>query len=118
MKKILKGILLLSVIALVYNYFIKADAEVVYGINVEGIQIDPIDMHLHTGTWEALTEPYKERYSERVPKAFRFLISSLLSSGLKTEGLLKQIDNAGILRAGIFAVYSPCLLYTSPSPRD
>ena len=52
MKKILKGILLLlSVIALVYNYFIKADAEVVYGINVEGIQID-IDMHLHTGTWE------------------------------------------------------------------
>ena len=107
MKKILKGILLLSVIALVYNYFIKADAEVVYGINVEGIQIDPIDMHLHTGTWEALTEPYKERYSERVPKAFRFLISSLLSSGLKTEGLLKQIDNAGIRRAGIFAVYSP-----------
>ena len=52
MKKILKGILLLSVIGLVYNYFIKADAEVVYGINVEGIQIDPIDMHLHTGTWE------------------------------------------------------------------
>ena len=107
MKKILKGILLLSVIGLVYNHFIKADAEVVYGINVEGIQIDPIDMHLHTGTWEALTEPYKERYSERVPKAFRFLISSLLSSGLKTEGLLKQIDNAGIRRAGIFAVYSP-----------
>ena len=45
MKKILKGILLLSVIALVYNYFIKPDAEVVYGINVDGIQIDPIDMH-------------------------------------------------------------------------
>ena len=78
MKKILKGILLLSVIALVYNYFIKADAEVVYGITVEGIQIDPIDMHLHTGTWEALTEP-KERYQRE---------------SIYKQGLSKQIDNS------------------------
>ena len=45
-----------------------------YGFTIDGVDIDIIDMHLHTGTWEALTEPYKERYSERVPKPFKFLM--------------------------------------------
>ncbi|HIN12952.1 MAG TPA: hypothetical protein EYM72_01575, partial [Gammaproteobacteria bacterium] len=34
-----------------------------YGLTIQGEFIDVIDMHLHTGTWDALTEPYKERYS-------------------------------------------------------
>ena len=34
-----------------------------YGLTIQGESIDVIDMHLHTGTWDALTEPYKERYS-------------------------------------------------------
>ena len=89
-----------------YNYLLKDDT-VTYGITVDGVDIDIIDMHLHTGTWEALTEPYKERYSERVPKPFKFLMSGLLGSGLTSEGILKQMDNAGIRRGGVFAVYSP-----------
>ena len=32
-----------------------------YGLTIQGDSIDVIDMHLHTGTWDALTEPYKER---------------------------------------------------------
>ena len=118
MKKfILRAIVLIILGGVAYNYLLKDDT-VTYGITVDGVDIDIIDMHLHTGTWEALTEPYKERYSERVPKPFKFLMSGLLGSGLTSEGILKQMDNAGIRRGGVFAVYSPCLLYTSPSPRD
>ena len=107
MKKfILRAIVLIILGGVAYNYLLKDDT-VTYGITVDGVDIDIIDMHLHTGTWEALTEPYKERYSERVPKPFKFLMSGLLGSGLTSEGILKQMDNAGIRRGGVFAVYSP-----------
>ncbi|GIT33808.1 MAG: hypothetical protein Ct9H300mP4_01270 [Gammaproteobacteria bacterium] len=65
-----------------------------YGLTIQGESIDVIDMHLHTGTWDALTEPYKERYSERVPKFLRFTMKYLLGSGLTSEGILKQMDKA------------------------
>ena len=78
-----------------------------YGLTIQGESIDVIDMHLHTGTWDALTEPYKERYSERVPKFLRFTMKYLLGSGLTSEGILKQMDKAKIRRGGVFAVYSP-----------
>ena len=67
-----------------------------YGLTIQGESIDVIDMHLHTGTWDALTEPYKERYSERVPKFLRFTMKYLLGSGLTSEGILKQMDKAKI----------------------
>jgi predicted TIM-barrel fold metal-dependent hydrolase len=108
MKKIILRTLVLIILGgIAYNYLLKDDSEVTYGITVDGVDIDTIDLHLHTGTWEALTEPYKERYSERVPKPFKFLMSNLLGQGLTSEGILKQMDNAGIRRAGVFAVYSP-----------
>ena len=107
MKKNLIKISIVIIIAFAtINYFNEND-EPVYGLVVNGNTIDVIDMHLHTGTWDALTEPYKERYSERVPKPLKFLMSSLLGNGLTSEGILKQLDNAGIKRAGVFAVYSP-----------
>jgi predicted TIM-barrel fold metal-dependent hydrolase len=34
-------------------------------------------------------------------------MENLLGSGLTSEGILKQMDKAGIRRAGVFAVYSP-----------
>lgn len=106
-KNLYRLILLIIVFGVGYNFLIKDDAETTYGFTIDGVDIDIIDMHLHTGTWEALTEPYKERYSERVPKPFKFLMENLLGNGLTSEGILKQMDNAGIRRGGVFAVYSP-----------
>jgi predicted TIM-barrel fold metal-dependent hydrolase len=106
-KNFYRLILLIIVFGVGYNFLIKDDAETTYGFTIDGVDIDIIDMHLHTGTWEALTEPYKERYSERVPKPFKFLMENLLGNGLTSEGILKQMDNAGIRRGGVFAVYSP-----------
>ena len=106
-KNFYRLILLIIVFGVGYNFLIKDDAEPTYGFTIDGVDIDIIDMHLHTGTWEALTEPYKERYSERVPKPFKFLMENLLGNGLTSEGILKQMDNAGIRRGGVFAVYSP-----------
>ena len=79
---------------------ILAEAQA-YGLTIQGEFIDVIDMHLHTGTWDALTEPYKERYSERVPKFLRCTMKDLLGSGLTSEGILKQMDKAKIRRAGV-----------------
>ena len=106
-KNLYRLILLIILFGVGYNFLIKDEAETTYGFTIDGVDIDIIDMHLHTGTWEALTEPYKERYSERVPKPFKFLMENLLGNGLTSEGILKQMDNAGIRRGGVFAVYSP-----------
>ena len=106
-KNLYRLILLIILFGVGYNFLIKDDAETTYGFTIDGVDIDIIDMHLHTGTWEALTEPYKERYSERVPKPFKFLMENLLGNGLTSEGILKQMDNAGSRRGGVFAVYSP-----------
>ena len=84
-KNFYRLILLIIVFGVGYNFLIKDDAEPTYGFTIDGVDIDIIDMHLHTGTWEALTEPYKERYSERVPKPFKFLMENLLGSGLTSE---------------------------------
>ena len=110
MKKILfRSILIIILLFLGIRYF-TSDANSdnqTFGVTIEDKVIDVIDMHMHTGTWEALTEPYKKRYSERVPKPFKFVIKYLLGNGTTSEGIIKQLNKAGIRRAGVFAVYSP-----------
>ena len=77
MKKIIfRSVLIIILLFLGIRYF-TSDASSdnqTFGVTLEGKVIDVIDMHMHTGTWEALTEPYKKRYSERVPKPFKFVI--------------------------------------------
>lgn len=77
------------------------------GVLIEGQRLAVVDMHLHTGTWEAMTPQFQERVAERVPRAFRWVMPYLMPYMLSGKAILREIDNAGISAGSVFALYSP-----------
>ena len=60
MKKFLvRATVLIILGGFAYNYLIKDDT-VTYGITVDGVDIDIIDMHLHTGICKPLQNPTRK----------------------------------------------------------
>ena len=64
-------------------------------------------MHLHTGTWEAMTPRFQARVSERVPRALRWIMPYVTPYTLSGKAILRELDGAGISAGGVFALYSP-----------
>jgi predicted TIM-barrel fold metal-dependent hydrolase len=77
------------------------------GVQVAGERLAVVDMHLHTGTWAGMTPRFQERVSERVPRGFKWLMPWVTSYMLGGEGILRELDKAGISAGGVFALYSP-----------
>jgi predicted TIM-barrel fold metal-dependent hydrolase len=77
------------------------------GVLIGGQRLAVVDMHLHTGTWEAMTPQFQERVSERVPRALRWVMPYVMPYTLGGKAILREIDNAGISAGGVFALYSP-----------
>lgn len=77
------------------------------GVLVDGQRLAVVDMHLHTGTWEAMTPRFQARLSERVPRAFRWVMPYLTPYTLNGKAILRELNNAGISAGGVFALYSP-----------
>jgi predicted TIM-barrel fold metal-dependent hydrolase len=77
------------------------------GVQVGGERIAVVDMHLHTGTWEGMTPRFQERVSERVPRGLKWIMPWVSRYMLGGEGILRELDRAGISAGGVFALYSP-----------
>jgi predicted TIM-barrel fold metal-dependent hydrolase len=77
------------------------------GIEVDGQRLAVVDLHLHTGRWEWMPPVFQDRLSSRVPRGFKWVTGILTDRWLRGEGILSQLDNAGIRAGGVFAVYSP-----------
>jgi predicted TIM-barrel fold metal-dependent hydrolase len=77
------------------------------GVEVDGQRLAVVDVHLHTGRWDWMPPVFQDRLSSRVPRGFKWVTGILSDRWLSGEGLISQLDNAGISAAGVFAVYSP-----------
>jgi len=77
------------------------------GVEVNGERLAVVDLHLHTGRWEWMPPVFQERLSSRVPRGFKWVTGLLSDRWLKGEGILGQLDNAGVRAGGVFALYSP-----------
>ncbi len=77
------------------------------GVEVDGQRLAVVDVHLHTGRWEWMPPVFQDRLSSRVPRGFKWVTGILSDRWLRGEGLLSQLDDAGIRAAGVFAIYSP-----------
>lgn len=77
------------------------------GVDYEGDRLEVFDMHLHTGTWAKMPPWFQERLAERVPRGFKWLVAILSDRWLAGEGILSELDKAGISGGGVFALYSP-----------
>lgn len=77
------------------------------GVLVDGERLPVVDVHLHTGTWESTPPGFRARLSERVPTGFKWTMGLFMDYALSADGILGQLDGAGISAGGVYAVYSP-----------
>jgi len=77
------------------------------GVEVNGERLAVVDLHLHTGRWEWMPPVFQARLSSRVPRGFKWVTGLLSDRWLKADGILGQLDNAGVRAGGVFALYSP-----------
>lgn len=72
-----------------------------------GEPVDVADLHLHTGTWEKTGPSVRATLKESLPFPLNLDPSGLVDESLSSEGILEQMDLAGVSRAVLFAVYAP-----------
>jgi predicted TIM-barrel fold metal-dependent hydrolase len=77
------------------------------GVEVEGQRLAVVDMHLHPGEWELIPEATREFLASRFPFPFNGDPEGLASDILSAEGLVEQLDDAGVTFGVLMAVYSP-----------
>jgi predicted TIM-barrel fold metal-dependent hydrolase len=77
------------------------------GVLVDGERLAVIDMHLHAGSWDMMPPWFHERLTGRVPRGFKWTVKLLSNRTLTGQGILGQLDGAGIRGGGVFALYSP-----------
>lgn len=77
------------------------------GVEVEGQRLAVVDMHLHPGEWALIPEATREFLASRFPFPFNGDPEGLASDILSAEGLVEQLDDAGVTFGVLMAVYSP-----------
>lgn len=78
-----------------------------YGVEYRGATLDVVDMHLHFGEWEAIPPATRRFLAGNFPFPLGLNAESTASSSVSGEGILGQLDGAGIRRGVLFAVYAP-----------
>lgn len=77
------------------------------GAVYRGQTLPVTDMHLHTGDWSLIRGSTQRVLAGNFPFPFGLQPEGLAESVLSAEGVLGELDDAGIGRAGLFAVYAP-----------
>jgi len=66
-----------------------------------------IDMHLHTGEWEKIPPSTQNYLAEKFPFPLNLNPEPLAEDTLSAQGIIDQLDNAGLDQGVVFAVYAP-----------
>lgn len=82
-----------------------ADAEL--GVVVDGERLPVIDMHLHPGDWDAIPPATQEFLASRFPWPIGLRPAKAARDVLTPDGILKEIDRAGVSVGVLFAIYAP-----------
>ena len=77
------------------------------GVDYAGTVLPAVDMHLHTGEWSLIPPSTQKYLAERFPFPFSLVPDDLAESSLSAEGVIGQLDDAGLNRGVLFAVYAP-----------
>lgn len=77
------------------------------GVVVDGQRLAVVDMHLHPGEWESIPPATREFLASRFPFPFNTDPAGLAGDILSAEGLVGELDKAGISVGVLMAVYSP-----------
>ncbi|HCP46543.1 MAG TPA: hypothetical protein DIU15_10890 [Deltaproteobacteria bacterium] len=77
------------------------------GVRYGDTLIDVVDIHLHTGEWDTTPVSGQETLVKFFPFPIGLQAEGAVDGILSREGLLEQLDRAGIRRGVVLAVYAP-----------
>lgn len=76
------------------------------GALYDGERLPVVDMHLHQGEWSLIPEETRNFLASRFPAPLGYVAEQTAQSALNAEGVLEQLDEAGISQGALFAVYA------------
>ncbi|PRP90435.1 Amidohydrolase [Enhygromyxa salina] len=85
------------------------------GVVVEGERIPVIDMHLHTGDWDKIPSQTQAFIAGNLPFPFNLNPEAAGEQVLDPEGLVEELDGAGISHGVIYSVYAPITVGIAPN---
>lgn len=77
------------------------------GVLYDGERLAVVDMHLHPGEWEEIPPSTQSFLASNFPAPFSLIPDALAASVLTGDGILAQLDEAGVSQGVLFAVYAP-----------
>lgn len=77
------------------------------GVDYRGERLDVVDMHLHTGEWEGIGASTQRFLAERFPHPIGLNAATFAEGQISPEGILGQLDQGGVRRGVLLAVYAP-----------
>lgn len=77
------------------------------GVVVAGERLAVIDMHIHVGEWALIPPRAQRRNVERMPAPLRPFGGYLLGGRLTGEGVIEELDAAGIQMGVLYGSYFP-----------
>ena len=77
------------------------------GVDYNGQNLTVVDLHLHNGEWENIPSGTKTFLANNFPFPFSLDAEETASSVLSTEGVIEQLDQAGVEYGVLLAVYAP-----------
>lgn len=99
--------LALSLAALATFATTNACKQVTYGVEIDGRTIPVVDMHLHPGEWHGVPAATQAFLAGRFPFPFNTNPGDLADGILSAEGIIEELDKAGVHGALLYAVYAP-----------
>ncbi len=85
------------------------------GASYRGAVLPVTDLHLHPGDWKLIPGSTQAYLAERFPFPFGLRPAGLAEGTLAAEGILDEMDAAGVARSGLFAVYAPRSVGVAPN---
>ncbi len=82
----------------------KADS---LGTEIDGERVPVIDMHLHTGEWDSVGFASQEFIAGNLPFPINLNPEKSGNQILAPEGIVDELDKAGVSRGVLLAVYAP-----------
>ncbi len=77
------------------------------GVPYDGEILTGVDMHLHSGEWDLVPPSTQEFLASNFPFPFSLDPEATAASTLSAEGIVEQLDRAGLQRGVLLAVYAP-----------
>ncbi len=77
------------------------------GVDYGGTRLAVVDMHLHPGEWSDLPERTQQFVGGRLPFPLNLDPGPAAQGSISAEGILGEMDRAGVSQSVLFAVYAP-----------